>query len=316
MIELTIDPRVAITTWVAGESIDEYLVDEHARLRICELALSDGNHDIISELHEHLSDSEKELLNFRKKQINNDAVMAQEHLKIALESSRKSTNRDHLLEARIRMEWGLLRASLGESEEAGVDLKWAMERFKALSDGHPWHGLSCLNLAEWHRNRSEWGMALAIHGSMSRHGPHLIENVSLSRRRAAEIYIGINQMMNAMRNLWIAHHGFKESGLTEQAIDAGLHWLDLALTNVNDEYTRMDHIIEKATPRSHMEPVTDIETHPEDVHHMYTWINQNIFSRNGEERPDLHVLADAAEIIGEQLDLTGVEDEALLNRYQ
>ncbi|SVE62780.1 uncharacterized protein METZ01_LOCUS515634, partial [marine metagenome] len=123
---MAIDPRVALSSWLDDESIDEYLVEKHAGLRICELALMDGHNDAISYLHGHLSNSEKELLDFRQKQMENDAMMAQKHLARALELSRSSLNRDHILEARIRMEWGILRASLGESEQAGVDLKWAM----------------------------------------------------------------------------------------------------------------------------------------------------------------------------------------------
>ena len=190
------DPRLFVDDWINCK-LNLKLLEQHDALRICEQALVDGHSNLVGELEQCLSNSERAFLDFRRAQMSSDAENAQEYLAKALEISRTSAERDHLLEARIRMEWGVLRNILGQSEESGVDLKWAMERLNALSEGHPWHGVSCLNMAEWHRNRGEWGMALAIYSNMSRHGPHMTENVAHSRRRAAEIHIEINQMMNA-----------------------------------------------------------------------------------------------------------------------
>ena len=153
-----------------------------------------------------LNSAELEIVNFRIAQLNNEADVAQQCLANALEISRSKDTRDHLLEARIRMEWGILRASLGEFVEAGVDLKWAVDRLSSISEGHRWHGIALLNMAEWHQSRGEYGMSLALHAEISRHGPHLIEIVSISRRRAAEILIEKNHVYSAIRNLWIAHH--------------------------------------------------------------------------------------------------------------
>ena len=308
------DPRLFVDDWMKGK-MDAELLEQHDALRICEQALADGHTKIIEELGEFLSNAERAFLDFRRAQMSSEAEDAQECLANALQMSRTSSERDHLLEARIRMEWGVLRNILGQSDEAGVDLKWAMERLNALSEGHPWHGVSCLNMAEWHSNKGEWGMALAIYANMSRHGPHMMENVAHSRRRAAEIHIEIDQMMNALRNLWIAHHGFKESGLLEQAIESGLHWLDLALENVNDRHELMKDIVENATPRSHMEAKPKLESHPTDVEYMYKWLGKNIVSRKGINRPDLHVLADAADTLNLEIDISGVEDNELLKRY-
>ncbi len=312
---MRLDPRIALKEWTCGQ-FQIQSMGQHDALRICEEALANGHMDVIDEIGAHLTDCERELLNFRQMQIENNAEMSQEHLARALEMSRSSANRDHLLEGRIRMEWGVLRDSLGQSEQAGIDLRWSMDRLNALSEGHPWHGVACLNMAKWHENRGEWGMALAIYSGMSRHGPHMVENIAIARRRAAEIHIEIKQMMNALRNLWIAHHGFRESSMNHEALESGLHWLDIALSNVDVVHDRMESVVENAAPRSHMEPVPELKAHPDDVKDMYMWLDENLGSRKGKIRPDLHVLADAADLLGIQPDISDVEDMELQGRYR
>ena len=223
-----------------------------------------------------LDPCEQEILSFRKSQLSNDAEGVQNHLMRALEISRSSEQRNHLLEARIRMEWGLVRASLGELEQAGTDLKWAMERLGALEDGHHWHGLSILNMGAWHVERGEWAMALAILSSISRHGPHAVEIIALSRRQAAEVLIGIEDHANALRHLWVAHHGFLQTELFEMAIDSGLHWLDIALSEVSAEAPRMEAVIETASPRSYGEAKPRCWVHPTDVEYMSTWLESHV----------------------------------------
>jgi hypothetical protein len=170
------------------------------------------------------------------------------------------------------MEWGILRASLGEFEQAGIDLKWSVERISALSAGHRWHGMALLNMATWHLNRGESGMALAMHAEISRHGPHLVEIVSMSRRQAAEILIEKDHLSSAIRNLWIAHHGFRQSSMDEAAVEAGLHWIDLGLTEVSTDAPEMHTVIESAVPRSAGDPKPRVWIHPNDLNMMYEWI--------------------------------------------
>ena len=151
-------------------------------LLICEQALGQGETEIAEMFYPKLNSIEQSIYQFRIAQLGNDAELAQTHLTTALQNSRTRELRDHMLEARIRMEWGILRASIGEHEQAGVDLRWAMERLGALSEGHRWHGLCILNMAKWHQNRGELGMALAMHSEISRNGPHHIEIIAVSRR--------------------------------------------------------------------------------------------------------------------------------------
>ena len=186
------------------------------------------------------------------------------------------------------MEWGVLRASLGEIDQAGIDLKWAVERMGALSEGHRWHGLALLNMATWHRNRGESGMALSIHSEISRHGPHLVEIISMSRRSAAEILIEKDHLFSALRNLWIAHHGFRHSNMEAEAVEAGLHWIDLGLTDVSTDAPEMQFAIETAAPRSVGQPKPRVWIHPRDLDMMCEWIQPRI-----DDKDAIGVLDDA-----------------------
>ncbi|MEE2747242.1 MAG: hypothetical protein VX473_02100 [Candidatus Thermoplasmatota archaeon] len=286
------DPRLIVSQLISGE-ITHYDSDkEHDILIVAEQAIGDGHDEIADILCRQLNDIELQIVNFRRAQMSNNASEAQECLSKALQMSRNNESRDHLLEARIRMEWGLIRASLGEFEQAGVDLKWSLDRLGALSEGHRWHGLSMLNMAEWHRSRGESGMALAIHAEISRHGPHMIEIISISRRRAAEIFIEKNHMYSAIRNLWIAHHGFRQTNMESEAIEAGLHWIDLGLSEVSADAPTMDDAISSAKPRSAGEPMHRVWIHPDDLKRMYEWLKDRVDDDEG-----MSVLSDASQFI-------------------
>ena len=234
------DPRHIVSQLLSGQGVEILPTGQHETLIVAEQAIGEGHDELIDEILPFLNDIELEIIQYRYAQLANDVKSSQESLASALEISRTKEHRDHLLEARIRMEWGILRASLGEIDQAGIDLKWAVERLGALAEGHRWHGLSLLNLATWHRNRGESGMSLAIHAEISRHGPHLVEIISMSRRSAAEILIEKDHLSSALRNLWIAHHGFRQSNMETEALEAGLHWIDLGLIDVSDDAPEME----------------------------------------------------------------------------
>lgn len=274
------DPRLIVSELISGQRSDFVATEPHEALIIAEQAVCEGHSDLSKQLSKQLNSIELEIINFRSAQLSNDAESAQQCLANALEISRNKESRDHLLEARIRMEWGILRASLGEFDKAGVDLKWAVDRLSSISEGHRWHGIALLNMAEWHQNRGEYGMALAVHAEISRHGPHLIEIVSISRRRAAEILIMKEHIYSAIRNLWIAHHGFRQTNMIEEAIEAGLHWIDLGLTEVSSDAQNMTTAIENATPRSAGEAKPRVWIHPDDLENICAWIESRTDSED------------------------------------
>ena len=266
------NPEIVVSELKIGQRADYESTEPHDLLLICEQALGEGEIEIAERFYPRLNDIEQCIYQFRIAQRNNQAELAQNHLTSALQKSRSKESRDHLLEARIRMEWGILRASIGEHEQAGVDLRWAMDRLGALSDGHRWHGLCILNMAKWHQNRGELGMALAMHAEISRHGPHHIEIISLSRRNAAEILVAKNHLHSALRNLWISHHGFRQTGMIEASIESGLHWIDLGLGSISDSAITMDEAVMNAAPRSVGEPIPNAEIHPNDLSAIVEWM--------------------------------------------
>ena len=282
------DPRHVVSQLLSGEGVEILPTGEHETLIVAEQAIGEGHTQLIDVLLPFLNEIEFHILQYRYAQLSNDAISSQESLARALEISRSKQHRDHLLEARIRMEWGVLRASLGEIDQAGIDLKWAVERMGALSEGHRWHGLALLNMATWHRNRGESGMALAIHAEISRHGPHLVEIISMSRRSAAEILIEKDHLFSALRNLWIAHHGFRNSSMEVEAVEAGLHWIDLGLTDVSTDAPEMQLAIETAAPRSAGERKPRVWIHPRDLDMMCEWIQPRI-----DDKDAIAVLDDA-----------------------
>ena len=270
------DPRKVVSELLSGGISSFTATNKHDALIVAEQAIFEGHHELLEKLNPMLNDIELQILEFRKAQISNDAPLAQQCLTNALKLSRSKGSRDHLLEARIRMEWGILRSSIGEFDDAGVDLKWAVERMSALSEGHRWHGIALLNMAEWHRSRGEYGMSLAVHADISRHGPHLIEIISISRRRAAELLIEKDHIYSGLRNLWIAHHGFRQTNMDDEAIEAGLHWIDLGLTEVSEDAPKMTTAIEQAVPRSAGEAKNRVWIHPEDLEVMRDWLHSKI----------------------------------------
>ena len=283
------DPRQIVSELLSGDFTDITSLEQHEALIVAEQALCEGHNILANKICNHLNEAESQIMEFRVAQLSNDAESAQKCLTTALQICRTKENRDHLLEARIRMEWGILRASIGEFDEAGIDLKWAVDRLGSISDGHRWHGIAMLNMAEWHRNRGEFGMSLAIHAQISRHGPHLIEIIATSRRRAAELLIDKDHIYSAMRNLWIAHQGFVQTNMIEEAIDAGLHWIDLGLTEVTTNAPEMQTAIVESSPRSAGAPKERVWIHPRDLEYMHNWISD----RADVEISSLAVLDDA-----------------------
>ena len=282
------DPREVIDELLTGKQIQENEYENHELLIVCEQALGEGHDEIVQSILPYLNSSQSAIIQFRQAQMENNADLAQQFLAQALEDSRSKDQRDHMLEARIRMEWGVLRASLGEFEQAGVDLRWALERMGAIDEGHRWHGLSLLNMAAWHRNRGESGMALAMHAEISRHGPHLVEIVATSRRRAAEILIEKKHIYSAIRNFWIAHQGFRQTNMLDEAIEAGLHWIDIGLIEVSDSAPTMEEAVKQASPRSAGEPKPRVWINTQDLGMMVDWLKPHVHDADS-----IAVLADA-----------------------
>ncbi len=213
-----------------------------------------------------------------------------------LNRSRSSAERDHLIEARIRMDRALL--GITNSELVGEELRWCVDRLNALCPGSPLHGLALLNLANWHRNIGESIMSLIIHADISKNYGHPEDIIGLSRLEAARIYVTLNDLDSAMRHFWSARKSFMNNQMSSESLVASLEWLDLALEEVSDSAPDMDNRLENAAPRDSGEMIW-IPSNPKDVElivdELFPVLTRDL---SGEKRNDIGLLIDSSDILG------------------
>ncbi len=165
-----------------------------------------------------------------------------------LDRSRSTSERNHEIEARVRVERALIGAI--PVETIGTELRWCADRLNAISPGTSLHGLALLNLATWHANRGESMMALATHSEISINNGHPLDINSLSRLEVGRILSAMKDYGPSMRHLWSARNGFIELKMYPEAISSSLEWLDLALDDVSSDSPTMSSILENAKPRA------------------------------------------------------------------
>ncbi len=212
-----------------------------------------------------------------------------------LERSRSVSERNHDIEARVRIERALIGAV--PEEMIGSELRWCVDRLNAISSGSSVHGLALLNLATWHANRGELMMALATHSEISINNGHPLDINSLSRLEVGRILTSMNDYGPAMRHLWSARSGFIELGMSPEAIATSLEWLDLALDDISDDSPRMASRIEEARPR-HGPGNTTFPSNPLDitsiVEYLFPILTQDL---SGTSRLDIGLIIEASEKI-------------------
>ena len=216
-----------------------------------------------------------------------------------LERSRSVSERNHAIEARVRIERALIGAV--PEEMIGAELRWCVDRLNAISSGSSVHGLALLNLATWHANRGELMMALATHSEISINNGHPLDINSLSRLEVGRILSSMNDFGPAMRHLWSARSGFIELGMSPEAIATSLEWLDLALDDISNDSPTMDSRIEEAKPR-HGPGNTTFPSNPSDitsiVEYLFPILTQDL---SGTSRLDIGLIIEASEKINRQV---------------
>ena len=223
-----------------------------------------------------------------------------------LDRSRSTEERDHLIEARVRMERALLGA-IGE-DNVGTELRWCVDRLNAICPGSPLHGLALLNLALWHSNKGELMMAMAVHSDISTNSGHPSDIRALSRLEIARILVGMGDLDPAMRHLWSARNGFIDSEMSTEALVASLEWLDIALDEVSANSPTMDARIEEASPREGPGN-TWIPANPDDITNVVDYLLPILTTdMSGHSRSDLGLIIDASEIIGRVDWTSGMSD--------
>jgi hypothetical protein len=237
-----------------------------------------------------------DLLILQKKISQGDLENIENFSEDLLNRSRSTSERDHLVEARLRMDRALL--GIVDPKLIGQELRWSVDRLNALCPGSGLHGLALLNLANWHRNSGESIMSLIVHADISKDSGHPEDIIGLSRLEAARIYVTLNDLDPAMRHLWSARQSFAENGMNSESLVASLEWLDLALEEVSDLAPDMETRIENASPRE-SGGATWVPSNPEDVklivEELLPVLTKNL---SGAKRNDIGLIIDSSNILG------------------
>jgi len=212
-----------------------------------------------------------------------------------LNRSRSTGERDHHVEARVRMDRALL--GIIDANLVGAELKWCVDRLNALCSGTALHGLALLNLANWHRNSGESIMSLIVHADIRKDLGHPEDIVGLSRLEAARIYVTLNDLDPAMRHFWSARQSFQRNKMSSESLVASLEWLDLALEEVSDSAPNMENRLANAAPRETGE-ATWIPSNPKDVklivEELFPILTRDL---SGENRNDIGLIIDSSDIL-------------------
>jgi len=236
---------------------------------------------------------------YRQTILKGDAAAAIIQSASILERSRSKDERDPVIEAMIRMERALHGAN--EPSLVGAELRWCADRMNAMAPGSANHGICLLNLAAWHRNRGETMMSLATHSDISSSSGHPIQVLGLSRLEAARMLVSMDDFDPAMRHLWTARECLTQSEMSPEALSASLEWLDIALEEVDSESPRMATRVTEAAPRSGP-GTTWVPANPEDIREVVeSLIPMLLDDVSGDERRDIGLILDAAEVLREDL---------------
>ena len=222
-----------------------------------------------------------------------DTEQAKQISEEVLNRSRSGPDRDHLIEARVRLERALI--GLVPTDDIGGELRWCVDRFNAISRGSSLHGLALLNLATWHANRGELMMSLATHSEISLNNGHPIDIKSLSRIEVGRILLSMGDYAPAKRHLWSARCGFIESDMVPEAVTASLEWLDLALDEIDDDSPTMSAILENASPREGPGN-SQTPSNPSDIADVVEYLFPLLCNDlSGQSRIDLGLILEASE---------------------
>ncbi len=266
-----------------------------------ELAINSGDIELAKSLLPDMSDGYKFFVETLISISESDIHASLNSIEKCINTVRSPKSRDPILEARAKMIRGLARTSIGEITEGGADLRWAMDRLGAISDGSDEHGISILNVAAWHRQQSEIVMSLATHSEIARESSHSPEIVAISRQRVASIHAELEDYVGALRHYWTAWKLSTLSGIDAIAEVSCLHILDIGLTEVKDTTLRLDEQVMNALPRSKSEKSSG-SIHPDDLLEALNWITpRSLDDITHNHRPDLLLIIESYNILNMSL---------------
>ena len=267
-------------------------------LPLAEAALFLDAAELLAVITPELSPAEEATLNLVRRRMLGDHRL-EGAINEALEIARAKQTRDLALEGRLRMERGLTRYEMGDSEGASEDLTWAETRLSSVAKGSRDHDLSLINKAAFHMAAGEPLMALTTYAEIPRDGSHAHETIAISRLGASRIRAGLGHMFDAARHAWNAHTHAILAHQTNMAVEAGALFLDFSSDCIDENAERMNVQVQEAKPRSAEDEEPVLMVHPEDINGVFDWCcSQLPESTSGEDRPDLRAMLTLSQRLG------------------
>ena len=274
---------------------DGYMNDYDSQNLSLAISILLGNVEGSDKILSELTVIQRDFISMQKMLLDGEISQAKVLSEELLHRARSPSERDIEIEIRIRIERALL--SVENNVKSGQELRWCVDRLKAIMPGSSLHGVALLNLAAWHSNNGEIMMSMAIHSEISKASKHPDEIRALSRLEVSRILVSISDFDPAMRHLWGAREIFLKYNLETEALVTSLEWLDLALDEVDISAPRMAQRIEKAKPRE-SPGHSWVASNPEDIIEVVEYILPHLSKDvSGSFRTDLGLIFDASEIL-------------------
>lgn len=300
-IEVPNAPGYFISRWRELGPVDIATLEEWRKemnwdtwLPLAEAALFLDAAELLALIDTVLTPAEKATLSLVRRRMLGDSRL-QQAIEEALDIARSPETRDLALEGRLRMELGLAKYELGDTEAAKEDLTWAETRLKSVAPASRDHDLSLINKAALHTACGEPLMALTVYSEIPRNGDHADETVALSRLGASRISAALGHSFDSVRHAWNAHAHALKANQIGMAIEGGALFLDFASDSSNSSAEKMHQQIENAKPRDAGEELRELKVHPDDLTEVFEWCCANLPEKNtGDDRPDLRAMVSLA----------------------
>ena len=298
-------PGYFISRWREQGPVDMATLDEwreemnwSTSLPLAEAALFLDAAELLALIDTVLTPAEQATLSLVRRRMLGDTRL-QQAIEDALAIARHPDTRDLALEGRLRMELGLAKYELGDTEAAKEDLTWAETRLKSVALGSRDHDLSLINKAALHTACGEPLMALTVYSDIPRNGDHADETVALSRLGASRISAALGHSFDSVRHAWNAHAFALKAKQIGMAIEGGALFLDFASDSTDSSAERMHIQVENAKPRDAGEELRELKVHPDDIEDVFEWCCSHLPEQHsGEDRPDLRAMVSIAHRIG------------------
>ena len=300
-IEVPHAPGYFISRWREQGPVDMATLEEWREemnwstwLPLAEAALFLDAAELLALIDTALTPAEKATLSLVRRRMLGDTRL-QQAIEDALDISRHPDTRDLALEGRLRMELGLAKYELGDTEAAKEDLTWAETRLKSVALASRDHDLSLINKAALHTACGEPLMALTVYSDIPRNGGHADETVALSRLGASRICAALGHSFDSVRHAWNAHAHALKANQIGMAIEGGALFLDFASDSSDASAEKMHIQVENAKPRDAGEEPRELKVHPDDLNDVFEWCCSNLPEKNtGDDRPDLRAMVSLA----------------------